>query len=158
VASVTLTLADLPDYLRAKAAALASPDLTPALKVAQQLLVSATKQNFAQGTDPDDVPWAPLKHPRSRARDRKPGRIGSDLVLRDTGVLMASVTAAGAGSVQEINQGKLSFGTSVFYAKFLNLGTKRMVQRRFLGLTPVLRQRIGDAIRKRIVALVRGAR
>ncbi len=155
MATLRLPLTDLPAYLAAIASRVQAPDLTVPLKTASLLLTSATKQNFAGGTDPDGNVWAPLKHPRSRRRDKVARRVGSDLVLRDTGVLMASATA-GPGSIVEVGPKSLRFGTSIFYGAFHQLGTRRMPQRRFLGLTPQLRQRINAAIARYVARLAGG--
>ncbi len=156
MASQTLSLADLPAYLAARAQALSNIDLTPPLKVANLLLISATKQNFVNQSDPDGVPWTPLKKPRGRPRDkRKSRRKGSDQILRDTGVLMASVSG-GAGSINDVTSKSLRYGTSVSYAGYQNFGTRTIPARRFLGLTPQLRQRINDAIRRYVIKLARG--
>ncbi len=155
MAVLKLALADLPAYLQAQADRLRGADLTVPLKVARQLLISATKQNFALGQSPDGIPWAPLKRPRSRKRDkskkRRPGSI--DLPLRDTDTLMNSVTA---GDIDEISGGTLRYGTSLSYARYHQFGTKYIPRRQFLGLNDQLVQRINDVIRKYLQKLLRG--
>ncbi len=155
MAVLKLSLADLPAYLQAQADRLKNADLTQPLKVVRQLLISATKQNFALGQSPDGVPWAPLKRPRRRPRDKRKGRRpGSiDLPLRDTGLLMASVTA---GDIDEIGSGTLRYGTSLSYAKYHQLGTKYIPRRQFLGINDDLTARINDVIRKYLQKLLRG--
>lgn len=60
--------------------------IQPALKAMEILAVSDVKKRFATGTDPQGHAWAPLKHRRIISR-------GADKPLRDTGLLMASVSA-----------------------------------------------------------------
>lgn len=58
--------------------------LRPALKRAELLMVSAVKENFSRGADPDGRSWKPLAHPRPA---------GGDKPLRDRGLLAASMSA-----------------------------------------------------------------
>ncbi len=155
MAVLKLTLADLPAYLQAKADRLKNADLTKPLKIVRQLLISATKQNFALGQSPDGVPWAPLKRPRRRPRDKRKGRRkGSiDMPLRDSGLLMASVTA---GDIDEISGGALRYGTSLSYARYHQFGTRYIPRRQFLGLNDDLVARINDVIRKYLQGILRG--
>ncbi len=53
-------------------------------KIIGQILVSDVKSRFSTGTDPRGSPWRPLKFKRPN---------GGDKPLRDTGELMASITA-----------------------------------------------------------------
>ncbi len=108
-ATSTLALADLPAWLEAKAEKLRSADLSKPLKTIRLLLISATKRNFANGSSPDGVPWEPLKYRKG-------------LPLRDTDILMASVTAGGADSIDELSGSGLRFGTSLDYAGPQNWG------------------------------------
>lgn len=58
-------------------------DFGPALKQCSLLLIKATKENFANQRGPTGQPWPPIK-----------GRVrGGGKALRDTGRLMASITA-----------------------------------------------------------------
>src|SRR5581483_10822530 len=56
---------------------------------------------------------APLKRPRAR---------GGDVPLRDTGVLMASLTGQGKGHVKEVTAHALVWGTNIEYAAIHNWG------------------------------------
>ncbi len=148
-----LNLADLPAWLEARAKNLQTADLSKPLKVARQLLISATRQNFALGQSPDGIPWAPLKRPRNRPRDTRKGRkAGSlDLPLRDTGLLMGSLTG---GDIDSIEGNELRFGTSVFYGVFHQFGTRTIPRRQFLGVTDDLKARINSVIKKFIAGLM----
>ncbi len=159
MAVLKLSLADLPAYLEARSKRLQTADFTAPLKVARQLLVSATKMNFALGQSPDGIPWAPLKKPRQRKRDKSKKRKdrSADLPLRDTGLLMASVTGSGAGSIDEISGNTLRWGTSVFYAPFHQFGTRHIPRRPFMGMTPELKARIDSVLKKFIAKLISGS-
>ncbi len=159
MAAERIALADLPAWLEARSKRLQTADFTAPLKIARQLLVSATKMNFALGQSPDGIPWAPLKRPRSRPRDKRKGRkAGSvDLPLRDSNTLMNSLTANGPGSVDEISGNTLRWGTSVFYAPFHQYGTRYIRPRPFLGMTPELKQRIDSVLKKFIAKLISGS-
>lgn len=109
MAGVSIPLADLPALLRAKAERVRNADLAKPLKTIRLLLVSATKENFAGSHDPDGVPWEPLHWRKGQP-------------LRDTGILMASVTAGGIGSIDQLWSTGLSFGTSLDYAGIHQFG------------------------------------
>lgn len=107
----SVTLADLAANLQARADAIKGADFTRPLKTIRWLIIADVKANFRDQHDPDGTPWEPLKRPR-------PG----GLILRDTGVLMASVTAAGVGSIDELWARGLRVGTSIDYAGIQNFG------------------------------------
>lgn len=73
-------------------------------KIARQVLIAETKKCFDEGRSPDGAVWLPLKHPRVRGS-------GTPRPLRDTGVLMASITANGPDHVERIEGQTLVFGT-----------------------------------------------
>jgi phage gpG-like protein len=75
----------------------------PAFKRIELLLVRVTKENFDGGHAPDGTPWAPLKFARPR---------GGDKPLRDTGGLMASLTAQGPGHVSRMSDDEFVWGTN----------------------------------------------
>jgi phage gpG-like protein len=170
-----LNLADLPAFFEARARALEEADFTKPLKTIRLLLIAATKQNFANGSDPDGVPWAPLK-----------SRQG--LPLRDKGILMASISGSGIGSISELTSRGLRYGSSIEYAGIQNFGgtirqparerpypakpwvfksggrtvfTRKMAARsitiparRFLGVTETLLGRFNEVLRKHIAGLM----
>ena len=133
-AALTIDLSQLPAFANREEAVLRSLDWTPAFKQIRLLLISATKKNFAQGSSPDGEPWAPLLHPRRRSK-------GVDRPLRDTGLLMASVTG-GSNSVDSVTPQSLIVGSNLFYAGFHQFGTRKMVARPFLGMTEDVAQKI----------------
>ena len=87
-----------------RAGELARLDYTPAWRPVAVYLAAATKQRFASGVSPDGAPWAPLAHPRPR---------GGTTPLRDTGLLMASVTGQGQGHVEQATPQQLVWGTNL---------------------------------------------
>ena len=96
-------------------------------------LSSAAKRRFDAGVDPDGQPWAPLKRQRRRRRDRKAKGGSGQKVLRDTGILMASMSG-GAGADIRMGDTYLVQGTSVHYGLFHQFGTVKMVARPFAGI------------------------
>ena len=89
---------------------------------------------FKTGTDPDGVPWAPLKH-----------RVGQP--LRKTGRLNRSFNARPSG------QG-IAIGTNVVYAQYHQRGTRRMVARRMLPPGPRLGRTWERPVRAAIKATI----
>lgn len=78
----------------------------PVLKAIRLDVIAETRMNFDRGATPDGTPWAPLKHPRPNSR-------GADQPLRDTDMMMASVTAPGAtGNIDVLEDTKLEWGTN----------------------------------------------
>lgn len=128
MATQTVTLDQLGRYFAGLNGDLRRVDFTPAWKIVRVLVLSETLQHFARGVTPDGTPWAPLKRPSKRrgGKSAKP--------LRDKGLLMASVTGAGAGHVEELTKTAFVFGTNLDYAGFHQFGTRRIPQREFLGL------------------------
>ncbi len=85
----------------------------PALKRCKLVLVAETKKNFANARAPDGTPWRPLQGSRVR---------GGDKPLRDRGILMASVAAAGKGNIATIGPDQLVYGTNIAYARIHQSG------------------------------------
>lgn len=109
MAGASLTLDDLQSWLAARAAAVAGADFSKPLKTVRLLVIADIKSNFAGSHAPDGTPWAPLKW-----------RAGQP--LRDTGLLMASVTGTGANSISEVTSRGLRIGSSLDYAAIQNYG------------------------------------
>ena len=83
---------------------------------------SQTLRHFEQETGPAGK-WAGLRPSTVR---RKRG--GQRQILSDTGRLRGSISAV-------IGAHEVEVGTNVFYGKFHQYGTRKMVARPFLGLT-----------------------
>jgi phage gpG-like protein len=106
------------------------PNLTyeQPLKLCAIALAADTKKNFEGSHTPDGQPWLPIK-PRRRKRDKiawlKRQKKGlaklPDKPLVDTGLLMASVSAADAtqqGAIRDITHARLVFGSSIEYGEY----------------------------------------
>lgn len=105
----TLTLESHADDMKRLAEGLARP-VAPLMKRLELVLVADTKTEvFAKGQSPDGVTWPPLKHPRLRTA-------GNDLPLRDTGLLMSSLTGGSKGKVSRLNGSTLVWGTNIEHA------------------------------------------
>jgi phage gpG-like protein len=77
------------------------------------LLVSETRKNFTNATSPDGAAWRPLRGYRVR---------GGSRILRDRGLLLASVAGRGAGHVEKTTQDSLEWGTNLDYAATHQVG------------------------------------
>jgi phage virion morphogenesis protein len=92
------------------------------LTVLGNLLRSQTLRHFEEEAGPTGK-WASLR-PSTSARKRG----GQGQILTDKGQLRGSVSAVIGASEVEV-------GTNLFYGKFHQYGTRKMVARPFLGLT-----------------------
>lgn len=104
-------------------------------KVIALVLERETKKNFDDGDTghaPDGTPWLPLKQPRDRARDRnaRGGPDNKQRPLRDSGILMASLTGSGDNHVERVEDRRLTWGTNVDYAAVHQEGAEIPEQRR----------------------------
>lgn len=117
-AAMEMTLDDLARFLEGRASALARIDLSKPMKVILQLAKSSIKDNFAGSHAPDGTPWLPLARPRQGKRHRN----STPLPLRDTGLLMASVTASGPHHVERTDDHSMQVGTNLEYAAIQNFG------------------------------------
>lgn len=103
-----IPVANLPAYLEAMLARIRTLSFAqPLQKQCAESVRSFTKQNFARGRGPGGETWAPLKMPRPRGS-------GGQKPLRDTGLLMASVTTRGAkGTIERVTDLTLTLGTNL---------------------------------------------
>jgi phage gpG-like protein len=82
----------------------------PAIKGIKLLLIAGVKENFDKESDPDGVPWKPLKRPRRRKRDlvrgTKRGRKkkGIDKILQDTGLLRTSMVSSQTATINKADK------------------------------------------------------
>lgn len=115
------------------------------LKQCKVLLAADMKSNFARQSSPAGVPWAPLKHPRPR---------GGSQILRDRGLLMASLTAQGRGHVERLNARELVMGTNLEYAGLHQYGgTIRPKRGKYLAI-PLTREAVTAGSPRRMDGLV----
>jgi phage virion morphogenesis protein len=86
------------------------------------LVEEQTKRRIAsEKTSPDGAAWAPLK-PATVAKK------GSANILVDTGRLLGSISHISGATFAVV-------GTNVYYAKFHQSGTRKMMARAFVGLS-----------------------
>lgn len=109
-AALEMTLDQFASYCQARAEGIARGSFRQPLTAVKVLLVADVRDNFDQGHAPDGAAWLALKNPSQRrgGASAKP--------LRDTGLLMASVTAQGAGHVERLSDTELVLGTNLAYA------------------------------------------
>jgi phage virion morphogenesis protein len=144
-ATHTVNLAGLEAELRGLGIDPATADFSRALNITAVYLAGMTKRNFTGSHDPDGSPWPPLKNPSRR----RGGRSAKPLV--DRGLLMASVSAQGGGSVRDVTPRSLEFGTNVSYAGYHQFGTRTIPARRFLGITDAMAKRIEELVADDVV-------
>ena len=107
MAQEQIPLHELPAWLQAVAARLGSQSFSEPLKRCAVSVRAATKQNFSKSRGPNGQTWPPIKFPRPRGG-------GGQKPLRDTGLLMTSVTTKGAqGSIEQVGDTSLRIGTNV---------------------------------------------
>jgi phage virion morphogenesis protein len=110
--SLEITVEQLGKFFAGKAAQAQTLDLSVPMRIIAELVKSSIKKNFATGAAPDGTPWLPLKRPRQGKRHKG----SSAQPLRDTGLLMASVTSAGPHHLETIGSNFLEIGTNLVYA------------------------------------------
>lgn len=76
-------------------------------------LETGAKDCFNSGSDPDGVPWSPLKHSRIR---------GGNKPLLDRGLLRASLTSNGQYHIHRTTRNTLEWGTNLINAAVHNFG------------------------------------
>lgn len=103
----TLNLADLPAWGDSLDRLPADTDFGPLFSDIKVMLAASAKENFDSQHAPDGTPWIGLKRPRPD---------GSNVPLRDKGILMASMTANGPGHWERQNKTTLEWGTNLDYA------------------------------------------
>lgn len=92
-AARALPLEQLAPEMRAQAQLFLNGSHKEPLQVCLVLSKAAVRKNFSGSHEPDGAAWRPLVMPRARGGTKGP--------LRDTDVMMASVTSAGAGQVED---------------------------------------------------------
>lgn len=124
----------------------------PMLEAVGLTVLSLIKQRFvtlsAGGTDENGDRWTPLS--QNTIDGRRVGRgEGVAQILRDTGVLMNSLSPGGPGSLIEVLHNGVSVGTNVPYAHYQHFGTKTIPAR------PLWPERIPDSWSDEILDTVR---
>lgn len=154
MAAETIDLARLPHWLEAQARILEGADLTPLLKVCELLLIADAKTNFVNQSSPDGHPWAPFA--ASTLKNKKRGK--TPLLLRDTGLLMASLAASGRQGISVMSRTGLEWGTAVNYAPFNQYGTLTTPARPFVGVGQHIADKLDRAIHDWTRGLIGGRR
>lgn len=103
-------------------------NLAPFLRKAAAYQERSTKLNFAKQSDPDGNRWASLS-----ANTLKVKRSGT--ILRETSALISSISSTVSGKSAIVTAGQS-------YGIFHQTGTRKMPQRKFLGISDKDRQRI----------------
>ncbi|MGH8358111.1 MAG: phage virion morphogenesis protein [Pseudomonas sp.] len=130
MASASLDLSGLPGL---RAALDRLTDFSRPLKTVALLLNAEARKSFVGQQAPDSTPWARFKHPPSVKRGGPAAKL-----LRDTGLLMASLTARGGRHVENVTATTLEWGSNVPYAGIHQFGTRHIRARPFVGLTPTV--------------------
>lgn len=112
-------------------------DLSPPLQGFANYLKEETEKQFEQEKDPEGDRWADLA-PSTLAQKRRLGY--PDKILTRTGKMRKSVRVAVSGR-------NLIFAIASPYAIFHQEGTKKMPQRKILGLPPTRLNKLGGLVR-----------
>lgn len=100
-----LSLSELAQHCEQAGADLHGGSYQEPLRTCLVLIKADVKDNFSGGHGPDGEGWAPLAFARPR---------GGDKPLRDTGLLMASITSTGGqGHVEQLTDRDLVVGTNL---------------------------------------------
>jgi len=143
MATEQITLSELAVRLDGISQGSQGSDYTEPLRSCSTAIKASAKENFAGGHGPDGEAWAPLARPRKRTKGMgKAKGAEKDKPLRDTGLLMASLTAAGPGHVERLTRAELLQGTNLGYARYHQYGTRHIPARPFLGFNEALQDRI----------------
>jgi phage virion morphogenesis protein len=97
-------------------------NLNKPLRKAGLYMERETKLNFAKQSDPDGMPWAPLKPATLRKKK-------TSAILRESGSLAASIALFSVSKTSAI------VGSGVEYGAYHQTGTSRMPKRSFLGIS-----------------------
>lgn len=101
---------------------------------------------FLRETDPDGVPFEPIKPATERAKIKK---YGGGTILYASGTLFRSL------QLYKVPDGR-AIGTDVPYAKFHQYGTINMKRRTFLGFSTEDVDTVHDFLLRRISEAIRG--
>jgi phage virion morphogenesis protein len=132
----TITLSGFAKSLDDAAKLFPSLSYEKPLQLCAIALAAETKKNFEQSREPDGARWLPLAQPRNRKRDKvkRNRKSTGDKPLVDSGLLMASVSAAQAGSqgsIRDVSATRLVYGSNIEYGIFHQYGT---MQRGFVHI------------------------
>lgn len=112
---VSLTMSQLPTWLRGMGDRISRLDLRPAYKTGRQLCVNHARQTIISGKSPDGDAYKPLVMPRARSK-------GKDIPLRDTGALLASLGSGNPYVIDVVTFNYFEYGSRLIYARLMNEG------------------------------------
>jgi hypothetical protein len=112
---VSLSMSQLPSWIRGMGQRIAHVDLRPAYRIGRQLCVNNARQSIIQGKSPDGTPYKGLVMPRARTK-------GKDIPLRDTGALLASLGAGSPYVIDTVTTNFFEYGSRLIYARLMNEG------------------------------------
>ena len=95
---------------------------------ALSLIKEAFVTKAAGGTDEAGDSWAPLAESTVQGR-RKGKGVGNPQILRDTGILLNSLSPGGIGNIIEWRPGVVEIGTNIPYARYHHEGTDKIPAR-----------------------------
>lgn len=122
-------------------------DYTPVFhSIVERLQQGAQEQFDTQGQGA----WAPLspKYAKWKAQNY-PGKP----ILQRTGDLLMSLTSETGHSINVVHPLEMRWGTDLLYARFHQLGTRRMPQRRIIELSEEQRRDVMKEVQKYLVGL-----
>jgi phage virion morphogenesis protein len=137
---IKITVKDLGAIASLKTLQRKLSSLSKPLKEAADYMVEETEDNFLKESDPDGQRWAPLAASTLKS---KRGRN----ILRETEALAGSITSSVGG-----NQATVQVGTS--YGKYHQAGTRKMPQRKIIGIAPKHEQQIKKIFKDHLESLL----
>ena len=124
-------------------------DMRPAFVAILDLWRAETAEQFGTEGQHASGGWKPLR-PATAAAKRRRGQRPE--ILRATDALMRSLVEPHDGNpIARVTPSELEYGTKVEYAKFHQLGTRRMPRRRPVALTEGARQRTVKIVQRFLV-------
>lgn len=126
------------------------PTLDEALDVSAATLLNAQKIRFQQQVDPDGNPWPPRARPLPR-----PLLIDTSSLFRSLTVLTTQQNTR-VVTVDPTARNTRTGRRVIDYAKYHQLGTRRMPKRRFLGFSDQDREQVAkvffDILRRQLLS------
>jgi phage gpG-like protein len=132
------------------------------LEEVRELLRSETEIGFQTETDPDGNKWPELKPQtikRKLRRAKRERHQSRNKILQDKGDLADSllVKPRTTGTVEELSESTLDWGTEIPYGWFHTEGTKHMPKREFVGVSESAADRIEDILADHVEKVICGS-
>jgi hypothetical protein len=122
-------------------------DARPVLKIVQKVIADGVEANFRGGGGRFGEPWEPNR-PGTLARKARMGQ-GSETLVGN-GDLGAALTG-GKGKRRRLGKSSTAVGVALFYARFLNDGTKFMPRRKVIGISDADRARSVNYVERYVI-------